>query len=72
MLTGHNSVWTSTVFDNVLLSQFWLSGLRLYLRSDRDKTLQIHLTDKCQFKVIQGQIAMNNIKMINYIVQITN
>ena len=38
--TMHNSVWTSTVFDNVLLSiRVWLSGLRLYLQSDRDKTL---------------------------------
>jgi len=37
----HNSVWTSTVYDNVLLStRVWLSGLRLYLQSDRDKTLQ--------------------------------
>ena len=37
-----NSVWTSTVFDNVLLKSIrvWLSGLRLYLQSDRDKTLQ--------------------------------
>ena len=39
----HNSVWTSTVFDNVLLKSIrvWLSGLRLYLQSDRDKTLQL-------------------------------
>ena len=37
----HNSVWTSTIFDNVLLKSIrvWLSGLRLYLQSDRDKTL---------------------------------
>ena len=45
----YNSVWTFTEFDNVLLKSIWvwLSGLRLYLQSDRDKTLQTYKMCLC-------------------------